>query len=117
MGVLAELTIEDFENLPDALAQNHELVDGELVDVSGNTAYHNPLRDELLVLLRPYARERNLGLAICEQDFDFDGNAHGPDLSFISAGKIPLIRGSRRVQLFVPDLVIEIVSITIAPTL
>ena len=42
------------------LAHNHELVDGVLVDVSGNTAEHNSLRDELLVSLRPYARERNL---------------------------------------------------------
>jgi len=28
------LTIEEFEQLPNALARNHELVDGRLVDVS-----------------------------------------------------------------------------------
>jgi hypothetical protein len=39
MAVLAELTIEDFEQLPIALAHNHELVDGELADVSGNSGY------------------------------------------------------------------------------
>jgi hypothetical protein len=35
MAVETSLTIEDFETLPGALAHNHELVDGELIDVSG----------------------------------------------------------------------------------
>jgi Uma2 family endonuclease len=103
------LTIEDFERLPYVLAHNHELVDGELVDVSGNTVYHNRLRDLLVMLLRP-AVEPALGMIISEQEFDFDGNAHGPDVSFIGASKLHLIDRKRRVQLFVPDLAIEIVS-------
>ena len=40
MAILSGLTIDDFEKLPDALALNHELVGGELVDVSGNTGNH-----------------------------------------------------------------------------
>jgi hypothetical protein len=36
MATATGLTIDDFERLPEALAHNHELVDGELVDVSGN---------------------------------------------------------------------------------
>ncbi len=66
--------------------------------------------DHLLVLLSPHIEERKLGKIICEQDYDFDGNAHGPDVSFIGAAKLHLIRGERRVQLFVPDLAIEIAS-------
>jgi Uma2 family endonuclease len=104
------LTIEDFEKLPDALARNHELVDGELVDVSGNTAGHNELRDLLIALLLPFAKQKKLGRVIAEQEYDFGGNAHGPDVSFISTGKQRLLDGKRRVQLFVPDLAIEIVS-------
>jgi hypothetical protein len=46
MPLASPLTIEDFERLPDALALNHELVDGELVDVSGNTPIHNRLRGQ-----------------------------------------------------------------------
>ena len=56
MVAVAGLTIEDFERLPDALARNHELVDGELVDVSGNTGEHNGLRDMLIVLLLPFVK-------------------------------------------------------------
>ncbi len=58
MAVATGLTIDDFEKLPDILALNHELVDGELVDVSGNTPEHNLLRDLLVSLLRPAAKRR-----------------------------------------------------------
>ena len=110
MEILSGITIEEFELLPDALAHNHELVDGELIDVSGNTFSHNSLRDLLVRLLAAHVDERKLGKIVSEQEFEFNGNAHGPDVSFIKAEKVPLIDRRKRVQLFVPDLAIEIVS-------
>jgi Uma2 family endonuclease len=110
MAIGADLTIDDFERLPDALARNHELVDGQLVDVSGNTPQHNRLRDLLVILLSPPVEEAHLGMVISEQDFDFADNAHGPDVSFISETRKPQIAWNKRVQRFVPDLAIEIVS-------
>jgi Uma2 family endonuclease len=104
------LTIEDFEKLPDALARNHELVNGELVDVSGNTGSHNALRDLLIAMLLPFVKQKNLGAVISEQEYDFDGNAHGPDVSFFRTKKRKFYDRKRRVQSFVPDLAIEIVS-------
>jgi Uma2 family endonuclease len=104
------LTIEDFERLPDALAINHELEDGKLVEVSGNTLIHNRLRDAFISLLRDYVRKNGLGEIVSEQEFDFGGNAHGPDVSFFGPDKLGLCDGKRRVQRFVPDLAIEIVS-------
>jgi Uma2 family endonuclease len=110
MPLVNPLTIEDFERLPDALALNHELVDGKLVEVSGNTALHNDLRDYLVSLLRDYIKKNGLGKVLSEQEFDFGGNAYGPDLSFFGNEKVPLLDYPRRVQRFVPDLAIEIVS-------
>src|SRR5258707_3918423 len=110
MAVLMGITIEDLERLPDALAYNHELVDGELVDVSGNTPSHSRLREHLSRMLAPHVEDTGLGMIITEQEFDFDRNAHGPDVSLIGASKVPLLEGKRRVQRFVPDLAIEIVS-------
>ena len=104
------LTIEDFERLPAEMAEGHELVDGELIDVCGNTPYHNSIRDWLIALLLPFVRERHLGKVIGEQEYDFDRNAHGPDVSFVGPDKVPLFEGRKRVQRFVPDLAIEIVS-------
>jgi len=107
---VAGLTIEDFEKLPDTLARNHELVDGELVDVSGNTLGHNRLRDRLIQLLGAAVKRRKLGEMIAEQEYDFDGNAHGPDVTFVSRERLDGLDPKRRVQLCVPDLAIEIVS-------
>nr|MDQ2899990.1 Uma2 family endonuclease [Acidobacteriota bacterium] len=47
---------------------------------------------------------------IGEQEYDFGGNAHGPDVSFVKASKVHLFDCDRRVQPLVPDLAIEIVS-------
>ena len=57
---ICAFTIDDFERLPDELAHNHELVDGKLVDVSGNTGNHNALRD-LLIRLLYFVQEQKLG--------------------------------------------------------
>ena len=110
MAFSTGITIEDFERLPDALARYHELVDGELVDVSGNTPFHNFLRDLLVQLLAPSVAKQGLGKIVSEQEYDFNGNAHGPDVSLISAANLRRLDGRRRVQPFVPDLAIEIVS-------
>lgn len=110
MALVTGLTIDDFEKLPDALALNHELIDGELVDVSGNTLGHNRLRDLLVQLLSAIVKAQKLGEVISEQEFNFDGNAHGPDVTFVGVAKLALLNAKLRVQRFVPDLAIEIVS-------
>ena len=110
MQLVSPLTIDDFEKLPDELALNHELVDGKLVDVSGNTLGHNLLRDLLVRMLSLHVTERKLGTVVGEQEYDFGGNAHGPDVSFFVSQKEQLREIARRVQRFVPDLAIEIVS-------
>jgi Uma2 family endonuclease len=110
MPLVSPLTIDDFERLPHELAYYHELVDGELVDVSGNTLGHNQLRDLLISMLLFYVKEHKLGRVVGEQEYDFGGNAHGPDVSFFVAEKVGLDDDKKRVQRFVPDLAIEIVS-------
>jgi Uma2 family endonuclease len=104
------LTIDDFERLPQEQTENYELVDGELVELPGNTPESNFLRDLLTVLLRPIVREGHLGMVIAEQEYDFNGNVHGPDLSFFGLAKMELLKRRKRVQRFVPDLAIEVVS-------
>ena len=104
------LTIEDFEKLPDDRARNHELVEGQLVDVSGNTLGHNRVREYLARRLGQYVDEHKLGEVVTEQEYDFDGNAHGPDVTFVRADRVALGDRKLRVQRFVPDLVVEIVS-------
>lgn len=110
MALLTGLTIDDFEQLPDAVAKNHELVKGELIDVSGNVFDHNSFRDLLVEILRPYVRQRKLGRIVAEQEFEFGDEAYGPDVSFFGPEKVKLIERKLRVQRFIPDLAIEIAS-------
>jgi len=110
MATSTRLTIDDFEKLPDEAVKHRELVDGELVDVSGNNLGHNLLRDLLVELLRPVVRQQKIGKIIAEQEYDFGGNAHGPDVTFVSAAKVPLLDRKRRVQRLAPELAIEIES-------
>lgn len=88
MATSTRLTIEDFEKLPAEAVKHRELIDGELVDVSGNNLAHNCLRDLIVRLLAPIVEERKLGKIISEQEYDFGGNAHGPDVSFVSTTKL-----------------------------
>jgi Uma2 family endonuclease len=110
MAIASGLTIDDFERLPLALVKNKELVNGELVDVSGNKGKHHRLRDRLIVLLLDLVEGQKKGLVVSEQEFEFEDNAHAPDVAVIDASKVALFDGDRRVQRFVPDLAIEIVS-------
>lgn len=110
MPQVGSLTIDDFEQLPDALALNHELVDGELVDVSGNTGKHIVLQDLLILFLLGHVRANKLGSVLSEQEYEFEDNAHGPDVTFFGPNKTHLFEPDMRVQRFVPDLAIEIVS-------
>lgn len=110
MATTAHLTIDDFERLPQEQAENHELVDGELIPVSGNTPKHNLIQVLLVALLHAIVGERHLGTLLVEQEYDFNGNAHGPDVSFFGPAKEALVDLDKRVQRFVPDLAIEIAS-------
>jgi Uma2 family endonuclease len=110
MATSTRLTIEDFEKLPDEAVRHRELVDGELIDVSGNTGEHNALRDLLISLLLPFVTQGKLGRVLSEQEYDFRANAHGPDVSFFGGEKCELYNRKRRVQRFAPDLAMEIVS-------
>ena len=108
--VPGRLTIDDFEQLPQELAENHELIDGELVSVSGNTLKHNYIQGLIFSLLWSAARHQRLGIVLAEQEYDFGGNAHAPDVSFFGPEKQRLQEPDKRVQRFVPDLAIEVVS-------
>ena len=110
MATTTSLTIDDFERLPADAVQQRELVDGELIDVSGNTPRHNKIRDRLLSRLMAWAEAQAAGEVISEQEYDFLGNAHGPDVSFFGPEKQVLLDLDKRVQRFVPDLAIEVAS-------
>jgi Uma2 family endonuclease len=95
---MTTLTIDDFEHLPAETVR------------SGNTPRHNLVRDSLVAAVRAWIGENNGGVAIAGQEYDFGGNTNGPDVSYFGADKKALLDLDERVQRFVPDLAIEVVS-------
>src|SRR5262249_8956486 len=71
---------------------------------------HGKLRDWALVLLLPYVLHHRLGDVLSGQAYDFAGNAEAPDVSFYGVDKALSCNDNLRVQRFVPDLAIEVVS-------
>ena len=112
MAIATGLTVQDYEALPDALARGHELVKGELVPVSGNVGEHNQLRGLIERVLAGNIEKHDLGgLVLSEQEYRFDEETtRAPDVSYFSEAKKHLYNRKRRVQLFVPDVAIEIAS-------
>lgn len=101
------MTIAEFESLSDDAARNKELVDGELVEMPGTLGEHDLLRDFLFVAMTPAAR-RVGGHVTTDVLFDFDGEGRAPDLAFLGPAKLARWERRRRIQPFVPDLLIEI---------
>ncbi|MBC7925493.1 MAG: Uma2 family endonuclease [Bryobacteraceae bacterium] len=109
-SVAPKLTVEDYERLPQDQVHNQELIDGELVEVSGNTAAHIRVSYDLSLRLGNFIRAGNLGEVAVEMEFDFGGNVYAPDISFFTPAKSQQVVLLKRVQPFVPDLAVEVVS-------
>ena len=110
MATRTLLTVEQFEQLPEEEHYRYELDHGELIEVSCATYEHNEIRGVLEHALRAFLEAHRVGRVIAEQEFDFLGNAHGPDVSVMGPAKGALLELDRRVQRFVPDLAIEVAS-------
>jgi hypothetical protein len=91
MATATGLTIDDFERLPDDLARNHELDRWR----TGRRVWQQPATQPVPgssgVASGAMSGEHQLGIVISEQAYDFGGNAYGPDVSFISESKRPLL--------------------------
>ncbi len=83
-----------------------------IIGMPGNTPFRNRVRDHLTSDLLEWVSSTRLGTVISEQAYDFLGNVHTPDISFFGPAKLPLLDIYKRVQLFVPDLAVEIVSLS-----
>jgi Uma2 family endonuclease len=66
-------------------------------------------------MLLAHVRDHKLGRIVAEQEYAFGDDAHGPDVTLIRPERLSLVKRKRRVQPFVPDLAIEIVSTINSP--
>jgi Uma2 family endonuclease len=105
------LTVEDFLHLPESVDGNdvrYERVEGELITMSPAMYRHNRVRDQVLLILSLFLRDRNVGTVVAEQPFHLFGTTvRVPDVAFIRAGRTiePDSLPERA-----PDLAVEVVS-------
>ena len=66
--------------------------------------HNQSVRDLLIELSRPVVRKQGLGKVLAEQEYDFDGNAHAPDVSFFGPAKLPLLERVRFLAIFSQNL-------------
>ena len=104
-------TDEELMALPDDA--RYELVDGELIRMSLAGARHGDLVAELLMRIGAFVNERERGCVFAGQTgFRLPGgNLRCPDISFVSAERLPGGPPSGFLYL-VPDLAVEVLSPT-----
>ncbi len=103
------LTAEEFGLLPEH--RDHELIDGELVEIMPTNDEHGEIVTELLTRLRTWAKANKTGRVGTESGFILRRNPdrlRGPDIFFIKADRTPGFTGS--FYDIYPDLVVEVIS-------
>ena len=109
---LDQLTYQEFRELEfdDNDPFHYELLDGELMQKSAPSPYHQRLLGKMYMAFQQYVETNKLGEVFFSPIDVFlnEYNAPQPDLVFVSAAKQHLITNDGIMG--VPDLVIEIVS-------
>ncbi|HEX2172505.1 MAG TPA: Uma2 family endonuclease [Dehalococcoidia bacterium] len=106
------LKAEDLLDLPDD-GRSHELIDGELVEMSSAGGQHGAVLVALVAVLDPFIEENELGRLlggdtgiVLSRDPD---TVLGPDLCFFARGRLPDDVPDNFIEI-IPDFVIEIDS-------
>ncbi len=108
----ALMTIEEFEQLPDD-GNRYELVEGELVEMSGNNRDHTRLACRLICFMFPYLESKPIGAAFTEAACVLRRAAKAtlriPDAAYFSAERL----NEEEEGVFyhgAPDFAVEVVS-------
>jgi Uma2 family endonuclease len=115
MTVTAEsVTADELWAMPDVQGKHLELINGEVVEVSGAGVLHGLIVDVVLHLLRTFVRAGNLGLVlpdntgcILRRNPDM---VRVPDASYVSWDRVPAEGIPQGFLPVAPDLAVEVVS-------
>jgi len=111
MPVHATMTAEQFDALPEEEGRKWELLDGELIEVSGATPKHNRILGRLYKSLDNFAELQKLGAALLETDLAVRANTRlRPDMGFFSAETWRTVDLEAVPVTQTPDIAVEIIS-------
>lgn len=110
MATKTLLTIEQFDQLPDAEGILYELNEGERVTKTSPMPRHNVVRDNIAAALRDFVHPRKLGRVFVENAYQLSPETvRIPDVSFLPSDKMRELDLDKRIQV-APTLAIEVVS-------
>lgn len=92
---------------------NFELVKGELIEMTPPGGIHGDVASELVVLLRSFVKQHQLGKVLTETGFRLTSTpdtVRSPDVSFITTTKLPSTGLPDGYVNSAPDLAVEVVS-------
>lgn len=107
------LTIAEFEAMDEEDEYRIELVRGYVVREPRPATYHGLLAAKLTRFLEEHVSARGLGVVIGDAGFVLEEtppSVRGPDVAFVSAGRIPADAPRRGFWQVGPDLAVEILS-------
>ena len=105
------MSVEQYAATPQDEGVDHELVQGELIELSSATPEHAWVRDELRVAVREFLRRSAIGVAIVEVDCRTEADiVRRPDISYFGKERWSLIDVNRVPIPFAPDIAVEVLS-------
>jgi Uma2 family endonuclease len=107
------LTIAEFEAMPEEAAYRIELVRGYVVREPRPATYHGLVATRIAHYLEEHVSTRRLGVVIGDAGFVLEEappSVRGPDVSFLSTGRIPADAPRRGFWRVGPDLAVEVLS-------
>lgn len=112
MPVNTLLTVEQFLELPWEERRQYELWEGELVLVATPKPNHNFVSGRAYRLVDTFLDSNPLGYVVYETEFRFANSVRRPDVAFIRMKRWKPEYGEADAIPLVPDLVIEVVSMS-----
>ena len=112
MSTKSVMTVEQFARMTTAETEDFELVEGELIPLSGGTRRHCKIRDFVVILMQTYFRCGRVGEAIGYIDCRLsEDTVHKPDVSiFLGAERLRQLEGDTIPLPIAPDIAVEVLS-------
>ena len=111
MATKALITAEEFAQLSTAENEDYELVDGELIPLSGPTPRHNIIKDRIVRFIGNYFDKNPIGGAVSETDCRISiDTVRRPDLSIFICDEGERLDLNRIPLPFAPTIAVEVLS-------
>ncbi|HVA25088.1 MAG TPA: Uma2 family endonuclease [Chloroflexota bacterium] len=113
MATKALLTSEDLERIQSSTHKNFELIRGELYEIKPPNFRHGMIALEIGGLIRDWNRQARRGKVAVESGYTLErrpDTVRGPDVSFVSRGRIGREQARKGFPDLAPDLAVEVRS-------